>query len=319
MKVLVTGAAGFIGSAVCEELHRRGHEVIGVDSLNETLYPATPRLARLKELEQRAVARIHVKDLRTCNIDALLDRVEGVIHEAAIPGLGPSWTALEEYSSNNIVGTYRLAEAIMRSRVRACVLASTSSVYGAIATGSEDSNLSPVSPYGITKLAAEQTWASVFGTDSGISTAVLRYYSVYGPRQRPDMAIGRFLRAVSRGEPLTVTGSGEQTRTYSYIGDIAGVTVSALEANAAGTFNIAGAEQVSVLELVGLLGDVVGRNPKIEFLPARRGDQLEVMGDTRLAREVLGFAPRVSLKDGLVAQYQAMLENSDPIGLVGES
>jgi len=319
VKVLVTGAAGFIGSAVCEELYRRGHEVIGVDSLNETLYPAVPRLARRHELEHRDVARIHVKDLRECDVDSLLAGVEGVIHEAAIAGLGPSWTALEEYSSNNIVGTYRLAEAIMRSQVRACVLASTSSVYGAVATGSEDSHLSPVSPYGITKLAAEQIWASVFRNDSGISTAVLRYYSVYGPRQRPDMAIGRFMRAVSRGEPLTVTGSGEQTRTYSYIGDIADVTVSALEASASGTFNVAGAEQVSVLELVNLLGDVVGRDPKIVFLPARRGDQLDVMGDTRLAREVLGFAPKVSLRDGLVAQYEAMLEDSDPTGLVGKT
>ena len=319
MKVLVTGAAGFIGSAVCEELHRRGHEVVGVDSLNETLYPAAPRMARLHELRRREVAEIRIEDLRTCDVDSLLAGVEGVIHEAAIPGLGPSWTSIEEYTSNNIIGTYRLAEAVTRSQVHACVLASTSSVYGAIATGSELSRLSPASPYGITKLAGEQTWASVVGNKSGITTAVLRYYSVYGPMQRPDMAIGRFMKAIAQGEALTVTGTGEQTRTYSYISDVADVTVSALEVRATGTFNIAGAEQVSVLELVALLGDVIGRDPKMEFLPARRGDQLEVKGDTRLAREILGFDSKVCLRDGLAAQYEAMLEDSVLLGPLGDT
>jgi nucleoside-diphosphate-sugar epimerase len=131
------------------------------------------------------------------------------------------------------------------------------------------------------------------------------------------MAIGRFMNAISQGQPVTVTGTGLQTRTYSYVGDIAEVTVSALEARAVGTFNIAGSEQVSVLALAQLLGEVVGRDPVIVYLPHRRGDQLEVMGDTRLAREKLDFRPNVPLREGLAAQYKAMREDAGFLEFTG--
>ena len=309
MKVLVTGAAGFIGSAVCVALHRRGHEVVGIDSLNETLYPAATRRERITDLAERGVVDIHVEDLRTCDLDGLLLGVDGVIHEAAIPGLGPSWTAIEEYVTNNVVGTYRLAEAVTRSKVTAAVLASTSSVYGTTATDSEAGDLRPASPYGITKLAAEQTWKAVVEPER-VATTILRYFSVYGPHQRQDMAIGRFIRNVREGLPVTITGDGLQTRTYSYIGDIANVTALALELQREGTFNIAGNEQVSVLELVDMIGKVVGAEPIVEFLPPRRGDQLEVRGDVGAAREALGFNPQTSLLEGLTRQFRVLTQES---------
>ena len=311
MKVLVTGAAGFIGSAVCEALHRRGHEVVGIDSLNETLYPAASRRARIMDMAERGIADIHIEDLRTCDLDDLLLGVDGVVHEAAIPGLGPSWTAIEEYVTNNVVGTYRLADAVTRSHVSAAVLASTSSVYGTTATDSEAGALRPASPYGITKLAAEQTWKAVVEPDRVVTT-ILRYFSVYGPHQRQDMAIGRFMRNVREGLPVTITGDGLQTRTYSYIDDVSNITASALELQREGIFNIAGTEQVSVLELVSLIGRVVGAQPILEFLPPRRGDQLEVKGDVEAAQDVLRFAPQVTLVEGLTRQFEALIQEDGP-------
>jgi nucleoside-diphosphate-sugar epimerase len=217
-------------------------------------------------------------------------------------GLMRSWTDLELYTSCNILATNRLIEAARRAGVRRFVLASTSSVYGTEAVGDEDRPLQPSSPYGITKLAAEKLVLAHVALHEFPAT-IIRYFSIYGPRQRPDMAYHKFIEAMLDDQPITVYGDGEQTRSNTYIDDAVTGTILALERGVTGgIYNIGGGRTISLNEAIALIGEHVGVEPIIEREAARPGDQRHTSADVTRARAALGYAPTVEPTQGLARQ-----------------
>jgi nucleoside-diphosphate-sugar epimerase len=301
MRILVTGAAGFIGSTLAEALVGAGHEVVGLDAFID-YYPRPMKEANLVGLLAAPGFRFQELDLRTADLDPWLDAADAVVHEAAMAGLMRSWTDFELYASCNILATNRLIEAAQRAGVRRFVLASTSSVYGREAVGDEDHPLEPSSPYGITKLAAEKLVLAHAAT-SGFPGTIIRYFSIYGPRQRPDMAYHRFIEAMLDREPITVFGDGEQSRSNTYIDDAVRGTIQALEHGAVGgIYNIGGGRTITLNEAIGLIAGHLGVEPVIEREPARPGDQRHTSADIGRARAALGYAPTVEPSDGLARQ-----------------
>jgi nucleoside-diphosphate-sugar epimerase len=301
MRVVVTGAAGFIGSTLSEALVAAGHDVIGLDAFID-YYPRPMKEANLAGLAKTRGFRFQELDLRTADLDPWLEGADGVIHEAAMAGLMRSWTDLELYASCNILGTNRLIEAALRNGIGRFVLASTSSVYGTEAVGDEDSRLEPSSPYGITKLAAEKL-VLAHAASSGLPGTIIRYFSIYGPRQRPDMAYHRFIEAMFDGQPITVFGDGEQTRSNTYIDDAVAGTLLALERGVVGgLYNIGGGRTVSLNDAIGLIAGHLGVEPRIQREPARPGDQRHTSADIGRARAVLGYAPTIEPAEGLRRQ-----------------
>jgi UDP-glucuronate 4-epimerase len=302
MKVVVTGAAGFIGSYVCEELLSRGHEVVGVDCFLAQSYDRASKEANLDVASSYKLFDFKDIDL-TEEVDFLsLAECDCVVNEAAMPGLPLSWEDPKLYFRCNLdVVTNLLIAAHKSSRKVHFVQASTSSVYGATATRSEDSPLRPVSPYGISKVAAElliERMSEVSGGQIGFS--ILRYFSVYGPRQRPDMAYHRLFEAALNGRTFTLFGDGSQTRTNTYVGDVARVTADVVEAGTLGApVNIGGGEKQSLSAVIEMIEELTGRRLTIERASRRSGDQQETEADTRRAMELINFQPRVNLLDGL--------------------
>jgi UDP-glucuronate 4-epimerase len=225
-----------------------------------------------------------------------------VFHLAAMAGLAKSWTEFESYMTCNLLGTQRLLDACRGRPIRAFVHASTSSVYGREATGDEQAPLNPISPYGATKLAAERL-ALAYQAEFDVRAVVLRYFSVYGPRQRPDMGYHIFIRRVLRGEPIVVFGDGEQTRGNTFVADCVDATLLAAEHGRPGdVFNVGGGEARSVNWVIATIEDLVGQRAQIEHGPPRPGDQAHTLADIGHARAALGFDPRTPLRDGLAAQ-----------------
>src|SRR5438552_3191300 len=229
MKCLITGAAGFIGSHLCERLLRDGHEVVGLDAFIP-YYPRAVKERNLSEARAQPRFRFAEADLRRDPLEGLVDGAEAVFHLAAMPGLTRSWVDFDGYASCNIQATERLLQAIRRAapRLRRLVYASTSSVYGRFASGDEALPTRPISPYGVTKLAAEHLCRAC-AEAYGLPLVVLRYFSVYGPRQRPEMGYFKFVDALLRGRPITVFGDGQQVRGNTYVEDCVAATTAALE------------------------------------------------------------------------------------------
>ena len=318
MRIVVTGAAGFIGSTLAEALVGAGHEVVGLDAFIP-YYPRPMKEANLASIAGTAGYRFGEVDLRTDDLDPWLDGADAVIHEAAMAGLMRSWTDLELYTSCNILATNRLIEAAERARVRRFVVASTSSVYGLEAVGNEDRALEPSSPYGITKLAAEKLVLATRRVER-LPGDDLRYFSIYGPRQRPDMAYHRFIEAMLDREPITVFGDGEQTRSNTYIDDAVNGTILALERGAVGgIYNIGGGRTISLNDAIGLIAGHVGVEPIIHREPARPGDQRHTSADVSRARAALGYEPQVEPSDGLARQVAWHLARRGAVAPTGRS
>jgi nucleoside-diphosphate-sugar epimerase len=304
MKCVVTGAAGFIGSHLCEELLRGGHEVLGVDAY----IPYYPQA--IKEQNQ-ASARAHPRyrfdrlDLREAALDGLVAEAEVIFHLAAMPGLVQSWKDFEGYWTCNVKATQRLVEAVLRSagRLRRFVYASTSSVYGTYASGDEMMPTRPVSPYGVTKLAGEQL-CRAYAEAHNLPLVVLRFFSVYGPRQRPDMGYHRFIRALLSQEPVTVCGDGQQVRGNTYVSDCVAATLAAVEAPSGETYNIGGGEAATLWDIIHRLEELAGRRAVIKREPARPGDQRYTFADTTKLRRHFGWQPQTTLEDGLARQWE---------------
>lgn len=301
MRYLVTGAAGFIGSHLCERLLQGGHDVIGLDAF-VPLYDRRVKERNLAGLLARPGFSFHELDLRTDELAPHLDGVEVVYHLAAMAGLTRSWSEFELYESCNVMATHRLVRTAARCRsVRRFVYASTSSVYGRFANGDESLPTRPISPYGVTKLAGENL-CRTYHEEFGLPLVVLRYFSVYGPRQRPDMGYHRFIAALLTDRPITVCGDGLQVRGNTYIDDCVDATIAASEALVGETFNIGGGKPASVWDIVHKLEAIVGRRAKIQREPARPGDQRHTFADTGKLMRHRGWKPLIELDEGLRRQ-----------------
>lgn len=300
---LVTGAAGFVGSHLCEQLLARGHRVTGLDAFIP-YYPRALKERNLAGLRDQPGFRFVELDLRTAELDPHLDSVEVVFHLAAMAGLLRSWQEFDAYMTCNILATQRLLDAAARRHTPHLIQISTSSVYGRFATGDEDAPLAPISPYGITKLAAEHL-CRAYAANTGLPVTILRLFSVYGPRQRPDMGYNIFIRAILDGALITVDGDGTDSRSNTYVRDcVEGIILAAEHrAQSAGqTFNLGGGEEVTVNQVLALLQDLTGKSANIAHGPPRPGDQRRTVADIAKARRLLGYNPAVSVRDGLAAQ-----------------
>lgn len=309
--ILVTGAAGFVGSHLAITLATQGHEVIALDCFLPDLYSAEVKRQRFDEVTATPGVTGIVADLRTDTLSEL-SGVDVVINEAAMPGLTKSWEDLRLYVDNNLHALDRLISATAGPDLRAFIQVSTSSVYGKVATGAEDSSTDPYSPYGVSKLAAEKLGFAHFD-NFGLPFSVLRYFSVYGPGQRPDMAYHRFLEKAKTGDTVTVYGDGEQRRTNTYVADCVDATISAIDKATPGqAYNISGTQSFSINEALQTMREVTGAELPVDYQPARAGDQRETRGDISKAQRELGYAPVWSLKDGLEAQWEWQKDRSFP-------
>jgi UDP-glucuronate 4-epimerase len=301
MRVLVTGGAGFIGSHLCEALLDAGHGVVGVDAFLD-YYGRDRKERNLAALRGRERFTFLELDLRTAPLEPVLDRVDAVIHAAAMPGLVRSWVDMEAYTSCNVVAVQRLCQAAAGAGLRRYVHVSTSSVYGTQAVGDETTATRPVSPYGVTKLAAEHL-TSAYCSEFGLPAVTLRYFSIYGPRQRPEMAYATFTEALLEGRPLEVFGDGRQSRSNTFVSDCVAGTVAALERGAVGgVYNIGGGEEIELLDAIRIIGDELGVEPRLVFRPTRVGDQRRTAADVSRARRELGYDPVVGPEEGLRRQ-----------------
>lgn len=299
---LVTGAAGFVGSHLAERLVGDGWQVMGVDCFTN-YYARSMKEQNLAALRGQPGFSFVEADLVSADLNPLLADRDVVFHLAGQAGVRASWgTSFEVYTQNNVLATQRLLEAVKRRNPQ-FVYASSGSIYGdadALPIR-EDTPPRPVSPYGVTKLAGEHL-CHLYGTNFGVSTVRLRYFVVYGPRQRPDMAFHKLIRSMLRGEAFPLYGDGEQTRDFTFVSDIVEATVRAVDAPAGSVFNVSGGSCVSVNEVIHLLEELIGQPARVEGQDAQAGDQRHTWADTSAARQVLGYLPRVSLRDGLEAE-----------------
>jgi nucleoside-diphosphate-sugar epimerase len=307
VKSIVTGAAGFVGSHLCDHLLAQGDDVVGIDSLTDYYDP------RLKEGNlQTALANerftLRREDLLDAPLDELFQGVDVVYHLAGQPGVRASWGSdFATYVSRNILATQAVLEAARGGALRKLVNASSSSVYGdaeAYPTA-ETVRPQPVSPYGVTKLAAEHL-CELYRTGFGVPTASLRFFTVYGPRQRPDMAFSRLVAAALRGELFELYGDGEQTRDFTYVGDIVRALRSAALSGFTGVANIGGGSRTSMNEVLDIVSSLAGE-PVIRRIPRQRGDVRDTAADTRVAFEGFGYVPQVGLREGLGSMVKASM------------
>jgi nucleoside-diphosphate-sugar epimerase len=304
MRVLVTGAAGFVGSHLCEVLVDRGHDVTGLDCFLDDLYSSSVKRAVAEEVRVSAGVAIVEADLRSDDLSTLVEGVDAVVNEAAMPGLMPSWSSFETYVTCNILAVERLARASLDAGVSKFVQISTSSVYGRHAIGDEHQMTEPFSPYGVTKLAAENILRA-YRANFGLPVVTLRYFSIYGPRQRPDMAYHRFIESILDDQTITVFGDGLQSRTNTYVGDAAIGTALAVESAADGeVYNIGGGVKLTLLEAIDLIAESCGRRARIDFGAARPGDQRETSADWTKANLAFGYSPSVPPAEGLARQVE---------------
>jgi UDP-glucuronate 4-epimerase len=310
MRYVVTGSAGFVGAHVCEALLERGHEVDGVDAFTDYYEPSIKRANAARLARHDAFHGIEL-DLARADLDDVLAGADAVIHLAAQPGVRLSWSeGFSVYVERNISASQRLLEAARRTLLPRLVLASSSSVYGNATEQpiGEDAPTRPFSPYGVTKLAMEHL-SSAYAANWGLSTVVLRYFTLYGPGQRPDMALHRFIAAVAAGRPVPVYGDGEQVRDFTYVSDAAAATLAAAEVDVApaSVFNVAGGSPTTVNELLGLVAEHVGRPLTTRHLPTQAGDVRATYGAIARARRELGWQPETPLDDGVKLQVVQQL------------
>jgi UDP-glucuronate 4-epimerase len=304
---VVTGAAGFIGSHLAERLLSEGHAVRGVDRLSDYYDPAIKRSNLTPLLDQENFEMIE-GDLTELDPEGLLDGIEVVFHLAAQPGVRASWgTEFGIYLSDNVLATQRLLEGARGAGLQRLVLASSSSIYGDAETfpTTEAAAPAPISPYGVTKLAAEHL-CRLYASNFGVPSVALRYFTIFGPRQRPDMAFQRFIEAVLEDHPILVFGDGLQERDFTYVDDAVDATIAAgVRGTPGATYNIAGGNSATVMDVITTLGRLAGHEPAVEHSPAAAGDARKTGASTERAQLELGYAPKVSLEEGLGLQLEA--------------
>ncbi len=302
-KYVVTGAAGFIGSHLVERLLNDGHTVTGIDCFIP-YYDRAIKESNLQVFASHPNFQFASCDLRKDALNDLLRGADTVFHLAAMPGLMKSWDDFPLYSTCNLEATQRLLDAARDTKLPHFIHISTSSVYGREATEPEDSPTTPFSPYGITKLAAENL-CRAYEANFKTPITILRYFSVYGPRQRPDMAYNILIRALLEEKTFPMFGDGEQTRSNTYVADCVDATYRAArfrEKSLGQVFNVGGGQIISLNDVVTLLEELTGRKARIDRKPARPGDQKHTAANIEKARRLLDYNPQTSVRDGLTAE-----------------
>ena len=306
MQTLVTGVAGFVGSHLVETLVKEGWRVRGIDSL-VPYYDLDQKKANLAALDGLSGFDFVEADLNTIDLSDLLEGIDTVFHQAGQPGVRASWSEFPSYLEHNVNATQRLLEAVRWSEVRRFVYASSSSVYGdALSYPTTESSLPlPKSPYGVSKLAAEHL-CGVYARNWDVPTVSLRYFTVYGPRQRPDMAMHRLIEAALTGGNFPLFGDGNQIRDFTYVGDVVAANLAAVENKVPpGTvLNIAGGGASTMLEIIATVEELTGKRVALEYRPEEAGDVGRTSGAIERARSLLGWAPRTPTREGLARQTE---------------
>jgi len=302
--VLVTGAAGFIGSHLSQRCLEEGHCVLGVDSFTSYYEPELKR-ANVAQMEDQAAWQFLEGDLVDLDLVSLLDGIEIVFHLAAQPGVRASWgQTFGAYVDSNVTALQRLLEASKSAAIGRFVFASSSSVYGDAERlpTSEDTPLQPLSPYGATKALGEH-FCRIYNRSFDLSTVMLRYFTVYGPRQRPDMAFNKLIRAALEHEEIVIYGDGGQTRDFTFVSDaVEGTMAAAWKGSTGSVYNLGGGSRTSMNEVLDMIAELTGQELNVRRVEAQAGDARDTAADTSRAREQLGFAPSRSLYEGLSEQ-----------------
>ena len=318
-RFLVTGVAGFIGSHLASTLIEAGHDVSGLDSFTD-YYARDLKEANLRPLADSPAFSFVDADLATADLAPLVRTVDGVFHLAAQPGVRGSWgESFEVYVRDNLLATQRLFEAAAPAGVRV-VFASSSSVYGDAESHptAETVRPSPISPYGVTKLGCEHL-AAAYRRGFGLEVVALRYFTVYGPRQRPDMAFTRIMTSVVKGRPFHVFGTGEQSRDFTYVADAVAATLAAMDAGESGAvYNIGGGQEASLREVIAVVEALAGRKVEVVSDATMPGDVRRTAADTTRIRADLGWRPQTVLEEGLRAHLAWAEAHAAEVVRVGE-
>ena len=305
-KVLITGVAGFIGARLANKLISENYEIIGIDNFDSNLYSCAEKKKRVAQLQKFKNFEFIEQSILNINELKEISEIEMIYHLAALPGQTLSWNKAQLYFEVNTAGTYEMLNFAQQNEINKFVFFSTSSVYGNKAIGNERTEKNPISPYGISKLAAEQI-VSTFQSGK-IQTVIIRPFSVYGPGQRPDMAISKFLNAINNEEIIHIYGDGEQIRDCTFVDDLVDLNISLLnnwQMNE--TFNVSGGVSVTLNEIIEICEQVVGKTAKKIFEPKQRGDQQITKADCLKAKNLLNYKPSTSIFDGIERQYLQML------------
>lgn len=316
MKILITGAGGFIGSTLTDVMLRRGYEVVGIEGFIDNYEPYLKRL-NLSDAMPNDNFTFLAQDLSEDDCygeieeEGYLEGVQTVVHLAARPGVRDSWgDHFADYTDNNVLATQKLLELFKERPEVHFIYASSSSIYGDAAKlpVKEDDSPAPVSPYGATKLAGEDLMA-IYAKSFGLTPTILRFFTVYGPRQRPDMAIHKFIKRIAEGEAIPVFGNGENGRDYTYIGDIIDALGKVIDKNIRGeTFNVGGGKSTALKDMVSAVEDALEKKAVVERLPMQPGDVKDTLADISKLRTAVGYAPSTDLRTGIAAQVSWMRE-----------
>lgn len=306
-KALVTGCAGFIGSHLTQRLLQEGVTVIGIDGFLDN-YDVAAKLRNLSQIGPHPAFTFHSAMLQEQRWKDWLDGVEVVYHLAALPGVRTSWgSAFSDYVNHNILATQALLEACLHCpKPPVVVVSSSSSVYGTMqgSLTDEKAPLHPVSPYGVTKEAMEQI-CQVYVKAHGLPVTMLRYFTVYGPRQRPDMAFHQFFRQLLKGAAVNIYGDGQQSRDFTYVADaVEANLLAAKHASPGDVFNVGGDREIKLIDVLSIMGNLLKVTPTIHFLPSTVGDSQRTCADIGLAKSKLGYRPQVPLEEGLRLQLE---------------
>lgn len=309
--ILVTGAAGFIGSHLAEIAALRGYQVNAVDSFSPHLYSPQIKRANWDILASTPSIKLFELDLCHDDLTELISDSDVIINSAAVPGLMPSWDLFSEYLNSNVLALSKILEALPADSPKKVIQLSTSSVYGKFAVGDESSPTSPTSPYGVTKLAAENL-LKVVADKKNLNFNILRLFSVYGPRQRPDMAFRIIINKLITGDVISIYGDGTASRSNTYVSDVVEGILLACESNfSSDTYNICGDEEFSLNDVISILEEITEKKANLEYLPVRPGDQTVTRGNFSKATKDLGYLPGWNLKQGLKQEYEWVKNQSE--------
>jgi UDP-glucose 4-epimerase len=301
MRILVTGVAGFIGSHLAERLITEGHKVIGVDCFTD-YYPREMKESNIKTLRRDNSFDFHEADVLEIDLESVLKEIDIVFHEAAQAGVRASWGSdFRIYTENNVRATQCLLEAAKSVNLKKFVYASSSSVYGDAESypTSEDMTPKPISPYGVTKLAGEHL-CYLYHKSYGIPTVSLRYFTVYGPRQRPDMAFHKFIKATYSEGEIAIFGDGEQTRDFTYIDDIIDANIAAMHSHYVGeVFNIGGGSRITINDAINIVERVCERKARKKYKEKQKGDVIHTAADISKARRLLHYDAKFNVEKGI--------------------